>query len=1810
MATTFTGLRVQDTYNAIIKIGDNSTLTGTGKLLSDGYGNSSNLYLSTTRLGIGVVPTENLHIGGSMRLTGSFKDKNNESGSIGQVLTSTATGTDWKTISDIDGVTSTTGGTANYVPKFTSASNIENSIIQASATLVTISGNLDVNGTVTYIDTIDLSVKDPLIKLANANVSNTLDIGFYGKYVVSATTKYLGLYSDSSNSNKFRLFTGLETEPTTVVDSSDTTFAVGTLIANFEGDLTGNVTGNLTGNVTGNVTGNLTGNVTGNLTGNVTGGTITGTSATITGSANMFKIINTSTTVNHYAQMRIQAGSADNYIWTANQNSTSWGGPNSLNIYTQQAGAIAFFTSGNNIRMTIGATGDTTFTGLVSGIAPTADLNFATKKYVDDSIPVVPAAPALSDVLAVGNTSGAYDIQMDDSQKLLFGATDDLEIFENVGNSYMINNTGNLYIENFADDKDIVFINDDGTGGNAVYLFMDGSEVRNKFFQNVQVNDNKILEIGSGQDMKIYHDITDTFIANSTGDLTISNATDDGDIIFQGDNGASPSVLTEYMRIDGGFVRTVFSKSTQHQDAVYGFYGASSDLKIGFDATDSLIVNSTGDLYITNSADDKDIIFSSDDGSGGIVEYFRVDGSESRVTFGRRLMMADNVRLAFGNSNNGEIWYDSTAAKVLQSGIIQFADAVSVDDDFTVTGTLDFPGTAAQYVKGDGALATFPAIPQGDITAITVGNGLAGTSLSGPIPDLTMSGSYTGTFTLNNGTNITTFDTTAYQLIIKNSYNNSASGMALRSANDTFVMQMYGETTQYGFLASEWGAWNIRKVVSGGLYLNNNTTYFVQPEGTSNMNAATFAGAVTAPTYNGLAINTTGLNNVADQIVRTQVDGYAKFGWINSVSGATTATITRITASDDAYLRYVTPATFRSQIITGYYLPLAGGIMTGDIGRSSSIEGYQVGTYNNVGANSTHTSPIYTIGTSYNPALTTLSDMYGVGFTQASAASFVSITGAAGWGMYVAANGFAKVFLDGGNGRVSVTDAMYSPIYYDQSNAAYYGDFNSTSYSLNGAGSLKIIGGVGSDGDSPSTQNQAVRVSMPNGAARSWDGTVTGAIKITLPVGSNDTMWSMKVRIYNYATNQTSEYTLGNYNYNLGGYNSSASFNGAAGMPAKTVRWGNDGTKNCVWIGETNSSWVYPVVSVVDFQGGYRNGNATTWTNGWDISLVTSFYSAQTSITPSTQVGYIGYATDSFRAPIFYDSDNTAYFVNPSAATSARLYGFVKIGNSVDYNTDDGNWGSRLIVASTVHARIDVAQDVNDVRSSWFCHTGQLYSSFGTVTSHAQYLMSYNSVRQKLENGYSQEEGSYRAPLFYDSNDTSYYINPNSDISAIFAGSIGVNNTSPVVTAWGSATTTKQLTITGSNYGVLNLQGSYTALTKYSMGVGGNQFYMAYDNIAGRHNIIVNSSGNVNVSVDVRAPVFYDSDNTAYYADFASYTYGAYYGRLSSIEGYQVGSYNNVGANHSHSNPIYTIGSSYMPALTTLSNMYGIGFTRGDASFLGVSVTSGWGMYVASAGAARVFLDGEHGTASVTSAMYSPIYYDTSTAYYGDFASESRMASIRIGGAGYSVLSADNSQNTKFQGNSGASCGITGFGSTGAHVFQIYGSGTNYGFLNGNWAAWDLRKAKNGALFLNGSSVNYLDGSEVVYSIFKDSANTAYYLDPANTGTSLNVAGTGIFGGDVVAYSDKKLKTNIKTLNGSKVLKMRGVSFDRIDTGKHSSGVIAQEIQEIAPELVNDKNGTLAVAYGNLTGYLIEAIKDQQIMIDDLKKRLKTLENN
>jgi len=153
----------------------------------------------------------------------------------------------------------------------------------------------------------------------------------------------------------------------------------------------------------------------------------------------------------------------------------------------------------------------------------------------------------------------------------------------------------------------------------------------------------------------------------------------------------------------------------------------------------------------------------------------------------------------------------------------------------------------------------------------------------------------------------------------------------------------------------------------------------------------------------------------------------------------------------------------------------------------------------------------------------------------------------------------------------------------------------------------------------------------------------------------------------------------------------------------------------------------------------------------------------------------------------------------------------------------------------------------------------------------------------------------------------------------------------------------------------------------------------------------------------------------------------------------------------------------------------------------------------------------------------------------------------------------------------------------------------------------------------SGTNVTITEPSTGVFNISSTDTNTdtnTVTTNIAGNGISVSsgtgnstIAMTGSFNGtftasaDIVAFSDEKLKDNIQTLDGSKVFDMRGASFNRNDQdGKQSSGVIAQELEKIAPELVHEnEDGTKGVAYGNTVGYLIEAIKLLKAEIEELK---------
>jgi hypothetical protein len=89
--------------------------------------------------------------------------------------------------------------------------------------------------------------------------------------------------------------------------------------------------------------------------------------------------------------------------------------------------------------------------------------------------------------------------------------------------------------------------------------------------------------------------------------------------------------------------------------------------------------------------------------------------------------------------------------------------------------------------------------------------------------------------------------------------------------------------------------------------------------------------------------------------------------------------------------------------------------------------------------------------------------------------------------------------------------------------------------------------------------------------------------------------------------------------------------------------------------------------------------------------------------------------------------------------------------------------------------------------------------------------------------------------------------------------------------------------------------------------------------------------------------------------------------------------------------------------------------------------------------------------------------------------------------------------------------------------------------------------------------------------------------------------------------SDATLKTNVETLSGSldAVKSLRGVSFDWLENGGSEIGVIAQEVEAVLPDVVStNDDGIKSVKYGNMVAVLIEAIKEQQAQIDELKAKL------
>jgi Chaperone of endosialidase len=138
-----------------------------------------------------------------------------------------------------------------------------------------------------------------------------------------------------------------------------------------------------------------------------------------------------------------------------------------------------------------------------------------------------------------------------------------------------------------------------------------------------------------------------------------------------------------------------------------------------------------------------------------------------------------------------------------------------------------------------------------------------------------------------------------------------------------------------------------------------------------------------------------------------------------------------------------------------------------------------------------------------------------------------------------------------------------------------------------------------------------------------------------------------------------------------------------------------------------------------------------------------------------------------------------------------------------------------------------------------------------------------------------------------------------------------------------------------------------------------------------------------------------------------------------------------------------------------------------------------------------------------------------------------------------------------------------------------------------------------------GSSTQVIFNNAGAYSASANFTWDGTTLAASNISTVGTITATGAITSSaaVTAFSDRSLKRDIQTIEHAVdlVKRMRGVSYEMINTGALGIGVIAQEMQEVIPQVVFDNNGILSIAYGNLTAVLIEAVKEMSARIDQLE---------
>jgi hypothetical protein len=979
----------------------------------------------------------------------------------------------------------------------------------------------------------------------------------------------------------------------------------------------------------------------------------------------------------------------------------------------------------------------------------------------------------------------------------------------------------------------------------------------------------------------------------------------------------------------------------------------------------------------------------------------------------------------------------------------------------------------------------------------------------------------------------------------------------------------------------------------------------------------TVSGNVQGATFNGLPIETSQTNNNVNKIVRTTVNGYVNFGWINSISGNHTGSITRITASNDQYLRYVTPAQFRTGVTDGYYAPVSTVSGVTSVATTNGITG---GTIISTGTIQVDSTVIRTTG---NQSITGNTEFFpsstGTGYSTAAVELRSSSSGLTGtpprigfhWDGVVASN----IAIES-NGTIVIRDNPgtgyedFKALNITATGVVYASGGNSgtwNSHTSNTGTVTSVATGAGLTGGTITTTG-TLSLDRPNsqlGAVLATYGTTAGAsgrVRCTAPFNTNSSkMFSIEVTLYSSYTQHN--YVVSAYMYSTTNqwYSPKAIYT-TTGTATPDIIVGRDGNGKA-YISIANAA--YTGVLVHNMTRGYTTSLANTY-EPWTITIDAG---TENSVGVSTsQVWTSGNHTPGNYLPV----------ANPNF--TGTLQGPVLSGDVTASGDGQSNYPFRL---GADYSAYMMAAAGNTWGLFWAGNSGARYGTNGnggpgniwsnSTNPNEFCFVGSDTTRWSVAGGTGdtwQQGNIYLSGTFIRAN----------------------NNLN--IQVYGQGTPVSAITI--DNVGSTTFSG-YTYFPNYLFHAGDTntriEFTTGTVTLRGDTSILLDGPVTANSTMTVASTLTTNGQITANSTIYLKDRITLPASGLSSVSGRP-------------GYAIYQEGGAWTYPYPDLCIAMHTGIKFGaNASYNGMRFYDDYTMATQvmsinnvsdGLGAGNVYINDK---LQVGTDVRAPIYYDVNdTAYYLNAASTSNLNTLTLAGS-LTVQSGSGTINGK-----ATQLFEHGYGSDSGTFYQDSGSFAGYS----GWANYWIGNHGNGATYYNTVDIrpfwgppkysrleggtfrgpyNYVtnenDQTIGVYlqsttslraPIFYDYNNTAFYLDPSTTGTSVNVAG------DVVAYasSDIRFKNNITPITNAldKLSKIGGYTFEwneisHKETGKKDIGVVAQEVEEILPEIVQTRsNGYKAVDYQKLTALLIESVKEQQVIINDLKTRIETLENN